>query len=185
MLSVNRAIIGVLLSLLCCSSVALAQAPGGAKHEQTHFALEEPFERSVPLPPSVLKILRADKSNREGFEGCPGRGAEKEIPASWFVASEATLKRGESPGLVVRAENGCLWGANIGPFWVFRRVNGRYELVLSQSALGLELLNTRTNGYRDIETCAAVAAGRYLVCLKYKFANGKYRFASRHEEENK
>lgn len=100
------------------------------------------------------------------------------LDASWFAASEVTLRRDEPQGLVVKAEKGCL-GANIDPFWVFRRTSDGYDLVLSESALYLKVLNTRTNDYRDIELSAVVEAGKYVVYLKYKFRNGMYRLSSR------
>jgi hypothetical protein len=43
---------------------------------------------------------------------------------------------------------------------------------LSESAIGLEVLNTRTNGYRDIRLIAATA--RDVLTGVYKFKNGKY-----------
>lgn len=112
------------------------------------FQLEAPFERSVALPADVLNVLRADELNQQGFQTCPNRGRLREIPAKWFVASQVTLR---DEYTLVKADNACLWGADIGPFWVFRQTSNGYELVVTDRALGLELLPTRTNGYRDIE----------------------------------
>ena len=131
-----RGILILLLSIVIALPVALSQKPSGTAHPQTIFQLEEKFKHPFPLPASVLGTLQADTSNQQMFESCPSRGSLHAMPSSWFIASEVKLKHGESSGLVVRAENGCLWGANIGPFWVFRHTDHGFELVLDASALG-------------------------------------------------
>ena len=163
-----------LLSILVAPlPVALGQNPSETANSQTLFQLEQKFTNPVPLPAPVLKTLQADPSNHELFESCPTRGSQHAIPSTWFVAAEVKLKRGESSGLVVRAENGCLWGANVGPFWVFRHADTGYQVVLAASALGLELLDTRTNDYSDIRLSSA--SGSKVHSTVFKFAAGKYR----------
>jgi hypothetical protein len=73
---------------------------------------------------------------------------------------------------MVKAKDGCLFGANIGPFWVFRNTGKRYELVLSVSALAVEVLGAKSNGYRDI-LAGAVASGQSVSVL-YKFDGHRY-----------
>lgn len=136
------------------------------------YQLEQPFYQSVPVPPQVLTILRSDKLNRGRFEAC--RGNLTQIPASWFVAARIDLKQGdEDSGLTVRAENGCLWGANIGPFWVFHQTSKGYTLILQVNTLGLEFLESSSNGYRDIQTMAATA--NTLTSTVYRYKGGVYR----------
>src|SRR5260370_14708380 len=132
----TRGILILLLSIVVASlPLALGQKPSEKAHPQTIFQLDEKFTHPSPLPASVLDTLQADTSNQQLFESCPTRGSQHETPSSWFIASEVERKHGESSGLVVRAENGCLWGANIGPFWVFRHTDLGFELVLDASAL--------------------------------------------------
>src|SRR3569833_2327804 len=169
-----RGMFVLLLSILVAPlPVALGQNPSAAANSQTLFQLEQKFTNPAPLPAPVLKTLQMDPSNHELFESCPTRGSQHAIPSSWFVASEVELKRGESTGIVVKAENGCLWGANVGPFWVFRHSDTGYRLVLAASALGLELLDTRTNGYCDIRLLSAT--GSKVHSAIFKFAAGEYR----------
>lgn len=155
-----------IFALLWCPDPAWCQSAHAL--EQTSFQLEEPVKHPAPLPRAVLEKLRAETRDTT----CPNSKAATDFDDSWFGASEVTLRRGELPALVVKAENACLWGANIGPFWVFRHSKTGYEIVLSESALGLEVLNTRTNGYRDIQLSAATA--RDVLTAVYKFKNGKY-----------
>jgi hypothetical protein len=169
----------LLLSIVAVSlPVALGQNPSETANPQTLFQLEEKFAHPAPLPASVLETLQTDTSNQQLFESCPTRGSQHAIPSSWFVAAEVDLKHGESRGLVVRAENGCLWGANIGPFWVFRHTDLGYEVVLDASALGLELLDTRTNGFRDLRLSSA--SGGEVHSTVFKFSGGKYRAVVKH-----
>ena len=165
----NHMLRAVVFALLWCPNPARCQSSHTL--EQTSFGLEEPVEHPVPLPQAVLEKLRAETRDTT----CPNSKAATNIDDSWFTASEVTLRRGELPALVVKAETACLWGANIGPFWVFRHSKTGYEIVLSENALGLEVLNTRTNGYRDIQLSAATA--RDVLTGVYKFKNGKYTVA--------
>lgn len=65
-----------------------------------------------------------------------------------------------------------MWGANIGPFWVFRNTDVGYQFVLSVSTPSLELVNEGTSGYRDIRCTAATAVE--LITTTYKFRDGRY-----------
>lgn len=161
---------------------ALGQNSSKTANSQTVFQLEEKFTHPSPLPASVLARLQADSSNQQLFENCPTRGSQHVIPSGWFLAAQVDLRRGDSAGLVVRADNGCLWGANIGPFWVFRHTDIGYELVLDASALGLELLDTRTNGYRDILLNSAYRGEVHSTV--FKFIDGRYRAVVKHERSS-
>jgi hypothetical protein len=67
----------------------------------------------------------------------------------------------------VTARNKCLLGANLVPFWVFRKTAEKHELVLSITALGLEVLNTKTNDYSDIRIASATAQSVRTVIFKF------------------
>src|SRR5258708_12910473 len=77
--------------------------------------------------------------------------------------------------------NGCLYGANIGPFWVVRKTPRGYQMLLSVSTLGLSVLRSRTNGYRDV-SAGAIVSGKAVFVI-YKFSGRRYRrFKTRVEE---
>jgi hypothetical protein len=149
------------------ANAAVAQAGAVAV-----FGLEEKVEHPVPLPSSVLRTLRADKSNQVLFEACPSRAALQQIPPDWFVAANVDLRKGDHSGLVVKSESGCLWGANIGPFWVFRRTTNGYDLVLSESGDSLAILDGFANGYRKIRLTRAT--GTQVLAVVYEFRGQKY-----------
>jgi hypothetical protein len=152
--------------LLIASTVggAFAQASRRLRKEQSHFGAEVAIRKPVEIPPDVLSILREDKRNQT----CLRDGESlTNITSSWFVGSRIHLSVDGDVDLVVTARNKCLLGANLVPFWVFRSRPQAHELVLSVSALGLDVLNTKTNNYRDIRTGAATAQSVRTVIFKF------------------
>ena len=154
-------------------SPILAPTPQQPSHveprEQTIFGAEEEITHPASLPEDVLQILRRDERNRRRLAG--GQTPD-DMPASWFAASRVRLNDDDLPDLVVMAANPRLWGANIVPFWVFRSTPRGHELVLKVMTLGLEILRTKTNGYRDIRT-TEVAAGKVTNTV-YSFDGAEY-----------
>src|SRR5208282_1683510 len=149
--------------------------------EQMRFGLEESVTQPVAIPDAVLAILRTDSvviTSRCG-DGQPAFN----ISASWFEAAQVHLNGPEEIGLLVKAKDGCLFGANIGPFWVFRKTQHGYELLLDVDALGVELLPSRTQGHKDI-SAGAVAGGK-AVSVFYKFDGRKYQESGSKVEEIK
>jgi hypothetical protein len=114
------------------------------QQQQTTFGLEGPRPaRPVEVPDAVLNLLKQD----DHVARC---GPDAVVAKKWFTASEINLDADNSRDLVVLPVEGCLFGANIGPFWVFRQTTEGYELALVVDALGIEFLNTRSSGFRDI-----------------------------------
>jgi len=163
-----RAIIIAVLILFVALPFANAQESQRAS-APTVFQAEEPFAHPVAIRDDVLAALKKD----ERTLGCL-KNHEKpdEVTAAWFSATEVDLHHGAASGLIVKAENPCLFGANIIPFWVFSRGSNGYALVLRTDALSVELLNTWTNNYRDIRASAATA--REVLTADYRFKDGRY-----------
>ena len=138
--------------------------------EQTIFGVEEEIERPVSIPEDVLQLLRQDQRNQRYL--AQGQSLQ-DIPASWFIASQVHLHDGDSQDLIVMAANPRLFGANIVPFWVFRNTPLGHQLVLSITTLGLEVLRSKTTGYRDIRATAATA--KEVLTTDYVFDGTRYR----------
>jgi hypothetical protein len=143
------------------SFVALLNSTGPARPEaarqiegQTRFSLEEPVNHPIPIPEDVLKILRREAD----ITACEISPEERSrIPPSWFEASWVQLDGPREEDLVVKAKNACMWGPNLGPFWVFRSSRNGHCLVLSTVAVSLQVLKSSSNGLRDIRTAAIVS----------------------------
>jgi hypothetical protein len=160
----------VLLAFMVALAATLAHAQHANKpgsREQLVFSTEQqllPVERPVSIPEGALQALR----DNEYVRTCLSKGqTPEEIPASWFVGSEIHLDGPDEIDLIVLPNNGCLLGANIGPFWVFRKTPQAYELVLDVHVHDLRVLGTRSNGYRDIRTWSATAVTRTTVLFRF------------------
>lgn len=171
-----RATVRVLTLALTGALVTITTDPQQTKKsaapEQTRFGLEELVRHPVPLPEAVLKILRDDGEVRSSR--CVSEDDQAQaISASWFEASQIHLDGPYEADLLVKAKDGCLLGANIGPFWIFRNTPQVYKLVLTVSALGVDILQNKTNGLRDVSV-GAVAGGE-AVRVRFKFDGQKYK----------
>jgi hypothetical protein len=146
---------------------ACAQTSRHPQKEQSHFGAEVAIRQPVEVPADVLSILREDKRNQT----CLRNGESPlSITSSWFVGSTIRLKNDRHADLLVTGRNECLLRANLIPFWVFRNTPQGNELVLRVTALGLDVLNSKTKNYRDIRTGSATARAVHTVIFKF---NGK------------
>jgi hypothetical protein len=158
--------------------------------EQTVFDAEVDssqmlVRRPMEIPDSALQVLR-DTLTGGVFNFLKARGTTPEqAPASWFLASAIHLDGPNEIDLVVLPNvpsianptnpGGCLLPAHGGPFWVLGPgiASRRYGLLLATYGLRLEVLNSRTNRYRDIQ----IGAGR--TALLYKFTVQQYQLAEK------
>jgi hypothetical protein len=116
----------------------------------------------IPLPKNVIKVLMLDERTRRLLQW---RTAEEFRQA--FAASEVDLNADRLNDIIVQGVNPRLLGANVGPFWVFRNTGKNYKLVVTTSALGLEILEEKTKGYRDIRASQATAKELLTTTFKY------------------
>ena len=160
-------------SLLLITAVVLLSAAAvfcqrPSKAEQTSFSAEEEIQSPSKIPASVLAALQRDGDVLR----CLSEHPLQQAPESWFSASVIVLTTQPRTGLVVKPENGCLFGANIVPFWIFEQTPSGYRLDLKVHALAVEILDSRTNDHCDIQTDKASATTAYSAL--YKFKNGSY-----------
>ena len=177
-ISYRRGEIG-LFGSLCAVAVVLATgiaagAPRAAR-EQTLFNLESPVKRPVRLPADVLRGLGTDEKVLALLTD--GGTEAKPVPREWFAGSAVHLNNDRLPDLVVQAKEPSLFGANMGPFWVYRNTGKGYGLVLRADALTLEVLPGRTRGFRNIRTQAASA--RQVFTRDFRYDGLAYRAARR------
>jgi hypothetical protein len=124
--------------------------------EQTSFSAEdEHVEHSCPIPSDAMSILRKDEFVKTVLANDPD--ALKESPQNLFEASTVHLHSATENDLVVIAE-GPLVGGNVTTFWVFQQAPTGMKLVVGNAHThDLEILRTRTLGYRDIKLTGATA----------------------------
>jgi hypothetical protein len=186
----------LILTMLVADSIggALARnSKNDQKTEQTVFDAEPDsgemhVKRPVEIPDSALEVLR-DTLSRGTVNCLKSRGTTPEqVPASWFLASAVHLGGPNEVDLIVLPNvpnvakpgtpGGCLLPANGAPFWVLGPgiASERYGLLLATYGLRLEVLDSQTNGYRDIQT------GTIRTALLYKFTVHQYQLAEKKTE---
>lgn len=177
------------LMFVTCVVLCLEGLPiwGSVTNDQTVFEADtaQQIMNPVPLPKGALQVLSKDKD----VVACT---KDNPIPhpgslGSWFAASVVHLNgRGEDDLVVLPIAQGnpylCFHSVEgIGIFWVFRRAEGQYKLVLKTSGLRLVVLKTTHNGYRDIESEGQV--GKFGTRSIFRFESGRYREFRRKTQE--
>jgi hypothetical protein len=164
------------------------------QQEQSKFICEtdiDPVQRPIQLPERALRILSKDDRVASCLEY--NELKPEDLRADWFVASEIHLDGPNERDVIVLAgdrlpdtppgepsQNACLMGANTAQFWVLRETASGFVLVLSEPAHDLEVLRTRTKGFRDVRLSAATA--RSMTILTYRFNGRSYEIAKRTSE---
>lgn len=137
--------------------------------EQTSFSMEFPFERPVALSEAAKKALATDRGIADVMKD--DQLSVEAIPKDWFRASEVHLGPKSETDLVVMG-----LGISLGPysagFWILRQTPQGYEIVMATDTHDLTLLDSSTNGLRDIETGLPTGGQRYSDI--YRFDGQRY-----------
>lgn len=159
---VSQAWIGgaIILLFFCTAPILRAQ-------EQTTFGVEEEISNPAKIPIAIMTQLKRDNRVKQCVAE---KGAVKN---NWFSAAQVDLNGDQVTDYVVKAENSCLFGANLAPFWIFHNLTTRYSLVLRADTLGLEILPETTEDYHNIKLSRATATEVSESILK--FDGAKYR----------
>jgi hypothetical protein len=149
---------GFLLLILAAFSATSVNA-------QTTFSAEEPITNPAKIPLQIMAQLKRENRVKQ----CIAK--EGAIKNNWFSAAEVDLNGDKANDYVVKAENSCLFGANLAPFWIFHNLTFRYSLVLRADTLGLEILPETTDDYHNIKLSRATAVNVSESILKFDGAN--------------
>jgi hypothetical protein len=162
---VNIKKVGVTLFTVLIFWTETLESKGFYPSEQRHFSAEDiSVEKPVPIPDSVLTILREDEMVRIALAN--ESIAAENIPLSWFSASAIQLSSPKNVDIVVMGE-GSLHGSNVTTFWVFCATPHGYKLVLTAPAHDLIVKSTRWKGHRDIELTSMTAVQTSTVLFRF------------------
>ena len=151
--------------------------------EQYRFSVEEiPGEprvtHSVPIPEGALATLHTDEAVQACLKDNPlERGQSL---SSWFIGSVIHLDGTNEVDLIVLPsfrgqESMCFQTpAGIGLFWILKKNSVQYRLILKTWGGGLEILRSKTNGFRDVRTGTLGQAGRNLTTVTFHFNGSRY-----------
>lgn len=154
-------------------TLAAVSARAQQRAVQTVFNLESTVRKEVVIPADVIAVLKSDERVDQCFRQ-KGEGANE---SKWFAASEIDLNGDGLDDLVVKAKDTCLYGANQGPFWIFRKAPDGYLQVLSASGLQLVVLPRKTNYFSQVKISKVV--GMKPSNIVYSFKAGKYQTGAR------
>lgn len=188
----KRILILVALGLLLCST-ASAQGGGGESTKKktmpkktsgaNSVGRSKPPTRRVPVPATAklpVELVQQLVSDDENVRKYVDEGND---PSNGFEAQLLDLNQDGKPEYLIRPA-GVEWtigfcGASgrVCSFWLYRRVQDSWELLLSDSASGVLPINSSTNGYRDIGIRYWMGGAAYGI-TKYKFDGNKYREAT-------
>jgi hypothetical protein len=158
-ISKYKLLIILLMSLAITSDMNYSQDKKKSQQEQRSFSIDTPDEvyihKPITLPDAAIKILRSSETGLI----CLKEYDHKFDPA-WVVGSAVHLSAGET-GIVVLPKvfkepadtmprNDCMLGAHTNTFWVLRKGDKGYQLLLETEASSLYVENSMHNGYLDI-----------------------------------
>jgi len=172
-----RKIALTMLAVGMATSLAATQKQSASNHsaqEQVDFgADEEKLDRPVIVPEEVVQTIRQiDKAPPD------------ELPSGWLLASEIHLDGPNEIDMIVMGTGG-LRGAHAVPFWVFRKKQASYELVLATGGDGLSVLKTRWKGLREINAFGIGLAGAEITTTTFRFDGQRYKkFQTKTESNN-
>jgi hypothetical protein len=153
------------IAVIFVSLLAMAQdTVKSNEHEQSGFGREQvgfvPIRQPIPIPQGVLPVMRKDQVVVRCLKSKDSNPSQP--PTQWFVAATIHLHDPDENDLLImprmlaggqdldKSVSGCWDGMKNSPFWILRRVGRGYAVALSESADGLEILSTRSRGFRDI-----------------------------------
>jgi hypothetical protein len=177
MISIHRFFLVLVFNVFAAGSLisrVAAQAPPEFFSEppKSFSAEDATFPNAIPLPECARRLLAQDTKTAGPlkYEAM----SPEELPEDWFTASEETLGQGSEKLLVVMGAK-MMRGANINPFWIFRRSGQTCKVILSVAAHNLVVLKRRTNGLPDIQIGGSTAVT--LFESWYEFDGESYRRA--------
>jgi hypothetical protein len=172
-----------LFCLVCSASVVEAQThKRTTNREPTFFSPDyqenDPFAHARPPADDILAALLKTPEAREN-EGALA-GLDREELRKLFSVVEVHLAGSEEADEVVLGHV-PLSGADNDWFWIVRRQDGHTRVILFANGLSIELLNSRTLGYKNIRTLWGAASGLTITCL-YHYEGKRYRLVHKYSK---
>ena len=114
------------------------------------FGVEEPIEKPDKIPSSIISYLSENLG--EDIKSCEIRRVDEAFEAKSVKISV------RSHALIVKPKAWCLCGAYYCPMWIFQiKDNTANRIWSTEGTSGLEILDKKTNGYRQIKESGGVA----------------------------
>jgi hypothetical protein len=150
-----RIVVVLILSVVAVGSSVAQGKKAHAAHEQTKFVEGDRPQHAVQLSAEVLNILLETKEVKQELTFVSD--SERKNAAQLFQASEVHLNGPDEVDLIVIGIP-PMAGADSGWFWIVRSANKNPQMVLFAGGNTLELMDSKTLGYRDIRGVSSTAS---------------------------
>jgi hypothetical protein len=149
-------------------------------HEPTVFSAEDEdtsaFRNALPPSNAVLDALLKTTEAQQSADELQKMGREEQ--RELFHVVPMHLSRPDEVDWIVLG-SGPMSGADNEWYWVVHQVGKREEVLLFANGLALNVLWSRTNGYKDIETSWAGNLG-YEVDRYFHYDGTRYKLVREH-----
>jgi hypothetical protein len=178
-------VIFVLICVCCAVEFAVGQAtkkslksgPSAFYPDDENRGFDEADPPSDAVLDALLKTQEA-KENSDLLQKLDRDGLRK-----LFLVVQVHLAKSDETDEVVLGYD-PMSGADCYWFWIVRDKGGHAQVLLFTNEYGIDLLNTRTNGYREIRGVWSSAAG-YTITRVYQYNGNRYKLAHRYEKTDK
>jgi hypothetical protein len=173
-----KLLLALFMSLVITGDMNVAQDKKGSQQEQRFFPVENPDEvyirKPITVPDAAIQTLRSSDTGLRCLEEY-----DHKFDPAWVVGSEVHLEGSGETAIIVMPkldlqlplDNSCMRGAANNTYWVLLKGNKGYQLLLETMALGLEVEDSRHNGYLNIITYVHLNVSE-TATVYYRF-NGK------------
>lgn len=170
-----------LICLACWAGMMALQASAQrTSQEPTFFSPDyqenDPFKSALPPADDVLNALLSTPEARNATDRLAGLDREG-LRRKFSVVKVHLSDSSEEDEVVLGSDP--MSGADNDWFWIVRRLLGRTRVVLFAGGLSVELLNSRTLGYKNIRTSWSAASGLTITCI-YHYDGTRYRLVHKY-----
>jgi len=145
--------------VICCSSLMIAAASAVAAQRRAR----------IPPPTSLLQVL--DKDDRQCISTNGGLSKSVSVQSIRLAADRTSQ-------LLIKGSSSCLCGAQNCNFWIYRKKNRKYDLLLTGAgAIKIRAApHSVASGYRDVVSESHASANETVV-RTYRFDGTQYHLA--------
>jgi len=162
-----------LASVLLCSN-GLSQSVCGVRASQPCFAEDDKaFSKAKPLSRQIIQVMLRTSMRESDVADLLQITNQPEAPGSLFKAIPVRLSEANTKWLLAVGTAPPTTGADNGHFWLVDLSKSKPRAVLLAPANYVDLLDSKHNRYRDIET--EWCSPNECIYVKYRYARGRYR----------
>ena len=180
-MSLKAGAVSFLICSVCWAGTAVAQPANRAANDgpvvfSPDYQPNDPFSHARKPADDVLDALLRTPEAREASSELADLNREERRALFEVVSVHVTDSR-EVDELVLG--HYPMSGADNDWFWLVRPLHGRAQVILFASGLTLEILDSKTSGYKNIRTSWSAASGVTITCI-YHYDGKQYQLVHKY-----